>query len=245
MTKVLSAIYAMLCYGAGLASLLYLIGFTGNFIVPRSLASGPATLATGPAVLLNVALLIVFAMQHSVMARPAFKERWARLVPRHLERSTYVLLTSLLLGAIFRFWAPLPAVIWSVEPGVARGLIRGVFVFGWLMVLTSSFLIDHFGLLGIRQVHLHLNGRDPRPSEFQVRFFHRLVRHPISSGLLISFWATPVMSAGHLLFAAGMTVYILIATRFEERDLVAAVGPAYLEYQRKVPALLPLTKPRA
>jgi protein-S-isoprenylcysteine O-methyltransferase Ste14 len=242
MNKLLSAVYAAVCYAIFLVAFLYAIGFVGNFIVPRSIDASPTALDAGMAALLNAALLGAFAVQHSVMARHGFKVWWTKLVPRHIERSTYVLISSLILLGIFWFWAPMTAVVWSVSAPLLRAVIWGVFGFGWLVVLTSTFMIDHFDLFGLRQVYLYLNGKGPRPPEFRTRFFYGLVRHPIMSGFIVAFWATPTMTMGHLLFAVATTGYILIGTRLEERDLVAAIGQPYVDYQKKVPALIPLPR---
>lgn len=239
MNKLLSAAYAVVCYAIFLIAFLYAIGFVGNWVVPRSIDVSPNTHSLAFAVLLNSALLGAFAVQHSVMARPGFKVWWTRFVPKHVERSTYVLLSSLILLGIFWYWAPITTVVWSVQSELWRKVIWGVFALGWLVVLTSTFMIDHFDLFGLRQVYLYLNGRAPAPPEFTVKFFYGLVRHPIMSGFIIAFWAAPTMTTGHLLFAAATTGYILIGTRLEERDLVAALGERYQEYQRRVPALLP------
>lgn len=242
MNKLLSAAYAAVCYAIFLVAFLYAIGFVGNLFVPRSIDASPTSLALWPAVLLDAALLGLFAVQHSVMARKGFKQWWTQFVPRHIERSTYVLLSSLILLAIFWFWAPINTVVWSVASPPGRRLLQGVFAFGWLVVLLSTFMVDHFDLFGLRQVYLYLNGKGPRPPEFKTRFFYGLVRHPIMTGFIIAFWAAPTMTAGHLLFAVATTGYILIGTRLEERDLVAAIGQPYVEYQRRVPALVPFPK---
>jgi len=244
MNKMFSAVYAAACYAIFLVAFLYAIGFVGNFVVPRSIDVSPTALSSGMAALLNAALLTVFAVQHSVMARPGFKAWWVRLVPKHLERSTFVLLSSLILLGIFWFWAPMNAVVWSVTEAVPRLLLWGVFGLGWLIVLISTFMIDHFDLFGLRQVYLYLNGKGPRPPDFKTHFFYGLVRHPIMSGFIIAFWATPEMTVGHLLFAVATTGYILIGTRLEEKDLVAYIGQPYVEYQRKVPALIPFPRPK-
>lgn len=243
MSKLFSAAYAAVCYAIFLVAFLYAIGFVGNLIVPRSVDVSPTLLATGMAALLNAALLGMFAVQHSVMARQGFKKWWTQLVPKHIERSTYVLISSLILLGIFWFWAPMTTVVWSVSSPVLREVVWGVFALGWVVVLVSTFMIDHFDLFGLKQVYLYLNGKGPRPPEFKTHFFYGLVRHPIMSGFIIAFWAAPTMTLGHLLFAVATTGYILIGTRLEERDLVAAIGQPYVDYQRKVSALIPL--PRA
>lgn len=239
MTKLLSAAYAAVAYAIFLLSFLYAIGFVGNFVVPRSVDVSPTSLDTVMAILLNLGLLGVFALQHSIMARPAFKTWWTKMVPKHIERSTFVLLTSVILLGTFWFWAPMTSVVWSVENPLLRNVIWGVFALGWLIVLLSTYMINHFELFGLQQVYLYLKGEGPRPSKFQMNFLYRFVRHPIMSGFIIAFWAAPTMSTGHLLFALTTTIYIYLGTKLEERDLVAYIGPEYEEYKKKVPAFFP------
>ena len=242
MNKLLSAAYAAVCYAIFLVAFLYAIGFVGNLVVPRSVDVSSTALGTVAAVLLNSALLGVFAVQHSVMARPGFKRWWIKFVPSHIERSTYVLIASLILLGIFWCWAPMTSVMWSVASPLGRQVLWGVFWLGWLVVLTSTFMVDHFDLFGLRQVYHYLNGKGPRPPEFKTHLLYGLVRHPIMSGFIIAFWAAPTMTAGHLLFAVATTGYILIGTRLEEKDLVAAIGQPYVDYQQRVPALVPLPR---
>lgn len=242
MKKLLSAVYAAVCYAIFLVAFLYAIGFVGNLVVPRSIDASPTALDAGFAVAFNAALLGAFAVQHSVMARRNFKIWWTRFVPKHIERSTYVLIASLILLGIFWFWAPIKTVVWSASSPFVRDVVWGVFALGWLVVLTSTFMIDHFDLFGLRQVYRYLNDKGPRPPEFKTHLFYGLVRHPIMSGFIIAFWAAPTMTAGHLLFAVATTGYIVIGTRLEERDLVAAIGQPYADYQQQVPALVPLPR---
>ena len=240
MSKLFSAVYAVVCYAIFLASFLYAIGFVGNFVVPRSIDVSPTSLEPLMAALLNLALLGVFALQHSIMARPGFKAWWAKIVPSHLERSTYVILSSVILLGIFWFWAPMASVVWAVETPTLRNVIWAVFALGWLTVLLSTFMINHLDLFGLQQAYLYLNGKGPRPHEFQANFLYKLVRHPIMSGFIIAFWAAPTMTTGHLLFALTTTIYIFVGTKLEERDLVAHLGPQYEEYQKKVPSFFPM-----
>ena len=236
-------VYGVLCYAIFLATFLYAVGFIGGFFVPTTLdgpASGP--LSTGIAV--DAALLALFAIQHSVMARKWFKERWTRVVPPELERSTYVLLSSLLLLLLFWQWRPLGGVVWSVENPIGRGVILALFAFGWALVLVSTFLINHFDLFGLRQVWLYLRGKPYTTLRFGTPGPYRLVRHPLYVGWFFAFWMTPVMTFAHLLFAIATAGYILIAIQFEERDLVREHGNAYEEYRRRVPMLLPRVMPR-
>lgn len=231
-------LYGVISYVIFLASFLYAIGFVGNFLVPKTIDSGAAS-AVLPAFLINLLLLGLFALQHSVMARPAFKRWWTQYIPPAAERSTYVLLTSVLLFLLYWLWQPLPAVVWSVENPIGVYLLWGLFAVGWLIVLLSTFMIDHFDLFGLRQVWLHVRGYDYTPPTFRMTVLYRYVRHPIMLGFIIAFWATPHMSIGHLLFAVATTAYILIGVTLEERDLERAHGQTYRDYQKEVPMLFP------
>lgn len=233
-----AAVYGAVCYVVFLASFLYAIGFVGNIMVPKSVDSG-ASGPVGTAVLVNAALLGLFAVQHSVMARPWFKNAWTKIVPRPVERSTFVLISSLLLFLLYAWWRPMPAAVWSVE-GAAATALTALFWFGWGMVLVSTFLINHFDLFGLRQVWLRMRGEAYTPLRFQRSSIYKFVRHPIMLGFVIAFWATPRMSQGHLLFAAATTGYILVGIVLEERDLVRFHGSEYEAYRREVPMLLPL-----
>jgi protein-S-isoprenylcysteine O-methyltransferase Ste14 len=242
MKRFLVLAYGSLTYVLFLATFLYAVGFAGDLLVPRSVDRGPAAPA-GLALLGNVALLGLFGLQHSIMARRWFKERWTRIVPRPIERSTFVLLTCVVLVLLFWAWRPLPAVVWEVEnPAVVFGL-QALFWFGWLVVLAATFIIDHFDLFGLRQVIFYARGKPYPAPEFRERFFYRHVRHPLLLGFLIAFWSAPRMTVGHLLFALVTTAYILVAIRLEERDLARVHGDDYLDYRRRVPMLLPLRLP--
>jgi protein-S-isoprenylcysteine O-methyltransferase Ste14 len=230
------------CYLVFLAAFLYAAGFVGNLPVPKSIDSGPTT-SLSAAVLVDTLLLLLFAVPHSVMARPAFKRWWTRFVPPPVERSTYVLVSSLLLGLLFWQWRPVPAFVWNVGHPAARGLVHSVFWAGWALVLVSTFLIDHFDLFGLRQVYLYATGRAYTPPTFRTPGLYRYVRHPLMTGFLLAFWATPTMTVGHLLFAVATTGYILIALQLEERDLVGFHGEQYRAYRKQVRMLFPL--PRA
>jgi protein-S-isoprenylcysteine O-methyltransferase Ste14 len=235
--------YLIIGYGAAayllfLAAFLYLVGFVGNLLVPRSVDHGlPASI--GQAVLVNVLLVSAFGVQHSVMARPAFKAWWTRFVPPSIERSTYVVLSSAVLMLLYWQWRNMPAVIWDVRQPAGRLALWALFWLGWVIALASTFMVSHFDLFGLRQVYLAWRGKPYTHIGFHARLLYRLVRHPLMLGFLIAFWATPTMTAGHLLFSIAMTGYILIAIQVEERDLVAALGDQYRDYRRDVPGLLP------
>jgi methanethiol S-methyltransferase len=242
-------LYGVVAYVIFFATFLYLVGFTGNLIVPKSidigLPAGAAEVPLAATLLINTLLIGVFALQHSVMARPAFKRWWTRLVPKAVERSTYVLFTSAALILLFAQWRPIATpVLWRVEGAAAIALVA-VHWTGWGLLLASTFLLDHFELFGLKQVFMRLTGREPSPPVFRTPLFYRRVRHPIYLGILLAFWATPTMTAGHLLFAAGMSVYILIGIWFEERDLIALFGDRYRAYREQVGMLLPLPGRRA
>ena len=233
--------YGVLCYAVFFATFLYAIGFIGGFVVPTTL-DGPRTVPLMQALAIDAGLLALFAVQHSVMARRWFKERWTRIVPPALERSTYVLLSSVALILLFRYWQPLGGVVWSVDDPLGRTLLQSLFAFGFALVLVSTFLINHFDLFGLRQVWLYLRGKPYTRLELGTPGPYRLVRHPLYVGWFFAFWMTPTMTFAHLLFAVATTAYILIAIRFEERDLVREFGSSYEDYRRDVPMLIPFTK---
>jgi protein-S-isoprenylcysteine O-methyltransferase Ste14 len=233
--------YGSLSYLIFLGSFLYAIGFIGNFGVPTTL-DGTPTGPLGVAVLIDVGLLTLFAVQHSVMARKWFKDWWTRIVPKPLERSTYVLFSSLALILMFWLWQPLGGVIWSIEDPFGRIVLRVLFGFGWSLVLLSTFLINHFDLFGLRQVWLYLRDQPYTAMRFGTPGPYRLVRHPLYVGWLFAFWSTPTMTLAHLLFSAATTAYILIAIQLEERDLVREHGETYEAYRRSVPMLIPFTR---
>ena len=236
-------LYGVISYAIFFGTFLYAVGFIGNFAVPRTLDGSP-TMGFTMALLIDLGLLGLFAVQHSVMARPAFKRWFTKWVPESAERSTYVLLSSLALIAMFAWWQPLGGMVWNVTDATMRGVLWGGFAFGWLLVLVSTFLINHFDLFGLRQVWLQLRGRPYTHLAFGTPGPYRLVRHPLYVGWLFAFWATPTMTVSHLVFAIATTGYILIAIRFEERDLVAHHGKLYQEYAEKVPMLVPFTRKR-
>jgi protein-S-isoprenylcysteine O-methyltransferase Ste14 len=236
--------YGILSYAIFFGTFLYAAGFVGNFGVPTTL-DGPVTGSFWGAVVVDVALLALFAVQHSVMARPWFKERWTRIVPPAAERSTYVLLSSLALILMFWQWRPLGGSVWTVHDPAGRAVLYALFAFGWGLVLVSTFLINHFDLFGLRQVWLHLLGRPYTRLTFATPWPYRVVRHPLYVGWICGFWMTPTMTLAHLLFAVATTAHILIAIQFEERDLVREHGERYERYRRSVPMLVPLARRRS
>ncbi len=239
--RLLAVMYGGVCYLVFLATFLYAIGFVGNLVVPKSIDTGPQA-SLIEAITIDLLLLSLFAIPHSVMARPRFKRWWTRFVPPPVERSTYVLVSSLLLALLFWQWRPMQETVWHVEQPGAVTAVWILFVVGWLIALISTFLIDHFDLFGLRQVYLYAAGRRYAPPPFRTWALYRYVRHPIMLGFVIAFWATPVMTWGHLIFAAMTTGYIVIGIQLEERDLRSAFGRVYAEYQKQVSSLVPLRR---
>jgi protein-S-isoprenylcysteine O-methyltransferase Ste14 len=237
MLRLAVLLYSVTAYAVFFGVFLYLIAFVANIAVPRSIDIGPEA-PPAAALLIDLALIALFGLQHSVMARPPFKRWLTRFIPAPMERSTYVLAASLMLALLFWLWRPLPFTLWRAEGAMATALLAAS-AMGWGTVLLSTFLINHFDLFGLRQAWLHFLQRPLTPLVFRTTLLYRLVRHPIMLGFLIAFWFTPHMTAGHLLFAAGMTVYILIGVRHEEGDLVQALGPKYVAYRRETPAFVP------
>ncbi len=242
MGRILSFAYGVACYLVFLATFLYMIGFIGNLWVPRSMDS-PPQIPLGPALAINLGLLALFALQHSGMARQGFKRWWTRYVPWHIERATYVLFTCVALGLLVWLWQPMGGVIWEVENPIGRALLYGTYFLGWAIVLVSSYLINHFDLFGLRQVWLHLRGKEYTHLPFATPWLYRYVRHPLYVGWFLVMWATPLMTVAHLVFALVTSGYILMAIRWEESDLVRFFGRKYEEYSRQVPMLIPRLKP--
>lgn len=239
MGALFSFLYGVAAYAAGLANLLYFIGFSGNLFVPKSVDLGGEA-SWIHALLINLLLLAMFGLQHSVMARQGFKRWWTRVVPAAVERSTYLVATSATLALLFCFWLPITEpVVWQVREPNGVALLWGLFAFGWLLVLVSSFQIDHFELFGLRQVVARLTRRDGPRIRFSTPLLYRYVRHPLYAGLLLGLWCVPVMTAGRLLFALGLSAYILIGIAFEERDLVQQFGDRYRRYREQVGMLFP------
>jgi protein-S-isoprenylcysteine O-methyltransferase Ste14 len=240
MSRTLAFAYGLVAYVVFLGTFLYAIGFVENMLVPRSIDFGGEVAPTSTAILINVALLSLFAIQHSIMARPAFKKVWTTIVPRPIERSTYVLIASLILLLLFWQWRPMPAFVWHAEAPWLRSLLIGISFFGWAIVLLATFLIDHFDLFGLRQVWLHLQGRQYTHHPFAERSLYKIVRHPLMLGFIIAFWFTPDMTQGHLLFAGMTTAYILVAIQIEEHDLMRFLGDDYRRYRLRTSMIVPM-----
>jgi len=239
MDRIFALIYGIFAYLVFLVSFLYSIGFVGNISVPKSIDSGIESFPITSAII-NIFLLSIFALQHTVMARPSFKRVWTKIIPKTVERTTYVLLSSLALLLIYVYWQPMRGVIWNLSGTTAGAALQVVFWIGWGIVLTSTFMIDHFDLFGLRQVYVNLKGREFAHPRFRKHLFYKLVRHPIMSGFIIGFWATPQMTTGHLLFSIITTAYIYIAVKhFEEKDLVNEIGEEYVRYQEQVGTFFP------
>ncbi|KYH02611.1 methanethiol S-methyltransferase [Bradyrhizobium sp. DOA1] len=236
--KFIAFLYGIAAYVVFFVTILYAIGFVMGLVVPKTIDTGTAT-PPFEAIIVNLLLMALFAIQHSVMARQGFKAWWTQFVPRPVERSTYVLLASLSLLLLFWQWRPLPAVIWEVQnPDLAVTVVTLAFA-GWVLVFTSTFIINHFELFGLHQVTNHLVGKEAEAPRFKTPLLYKFVRHPIYLGFIIAFWATPVMTAGHLLFAVVTTLYIFVGIALEERDLVALFGDEYRQYKQRVSMLIP------
>jgi len=239
--KFTAFLFGAVAYLTFLITILYAIGFVSGLVVPKAIDSG-AKSATFEAIAVNLALMSLFAIQHSVMARKWFKQWWTQFIPSAIERSTYVLCASLTLLLLFWQWRPMPAIVWHIEEPEMAAVVTGLSFVGWAIVFTSTFLINHFELFGLHQVANNLAGREMPAPVFRTPFFYKLVRHPIYLGFIIAFWAAPTMSAGHLLFAAVTTAYIFVGILLEERDLVGMFGDEYRRYRERVSMLVPWRK---
>jgi methanethiol S-methyltransferase len=243
MGRILALAYGLVAYLAFLGTILYAIGFVTGIVVPKTLDDG-AIVPAGAALVIDLALMTLFAAQHSVMARKPFKQWWTQYVPHAIERSTYVLLSSLALMLLFWQWRPIPTAVWEItNPTLAMAAVA-VSLFGWVIVFAATFLINHFELFGLQQVIMNLVGRNAAAPQFRTPLLYKLVRHPLYLGFVIAFWATPVMTVGHLLFAGVTTAYILVAITLEERDLIDLFGDEYRRYRERVSMLLPFIPPR-
>ena len=236
--------YGVATYALAMGVIVYGIGFAGAFAVPRTVDAGGPSAPLGVAIAIDVGLTALFAVQHTVMARAAFKRAWTRVIAEPYERTTYVLATTLALAAIFGLWHPIDVVVWDIAWAPARAAAWAIFALGWALVVVSTFLIDHFDLFGVRQVMLNARGVAYTAPAFRMRALYKLVRHPLMLGLLLAFWATPRMTVGHLVFTLAMSVYIVVGVRFEERGLRAELGDDYRRYCESVPMLLPIPRPR-
>jgi len=232
-------LYGIVCYAIFFVTFLYAVGFVNNLYVPKSIDKGYQG-GTAYAWLVDILLLSLFALQHSIMARPEFKKWWTKIVPWTIERSTYVLFASASLILLFSFWRPLTDLVWDVQDTFLSGLLTGLYFFGWFVVLFGTFLINHFNLFGLQQVYNNLNNREPGTQAFVTPMFYKFVRHPIMLGFIIAFWSVPHMTTGHILFSVATTAYILIAIQLEERDMVGVYGAEYKRYQREVSQIIPM-----
>jgi protein-S-isoprenylcysteine O-methyltransferase Ste14 len=238
MSRIIALIYGALCYAFFFVTFLYALAFVENAFVPRTIDVGPLAPLT-EALIINLALMSLFAIQHSVMARPQFKAWWTQFVPKTIERSTYVLFATSALALLCWQWRPIPAVVWQFQSPAAVGFLTGLSLLGWLIVLASTFMINHFELFGLHQVANHFTGKSMPPTMFKTPLLYNFVRHPIYLGFIIAFWVTPEMTAGHLLFAAVTTAYIFVGILLEERDLVDLFGDDYRRYRQRVAMLVP------
>jgi len=241
MKKTIFLLYGIVSYALFFGTYCYAVGFVTNLVVPSSL-DGIRSTSVSEALLINIGLLVLFALQHSIMARPAFKKWWTTYVPEPIERSTYVLLSSICMILLFSYWQPMGGMVWSFESTIVYWVLQGISLLGFVVVLISTFLINHFDLFGLRQVWMYFTGKPYTHLKFRTPFFYKYVRHPLYLGWMIAFWATPTMTIAHFLFAAICTGYMLTAIRLEEKDLVVVFGNDYIQYKKKAPMLFPFAK---
>ncbi|MCH2048334.1 MAG: isoprenylcysteine carboxylmethyltransferase family protein [Trichodesmium sp. ALOHA_ZT_67] len=241
MSRTLVFIYGIVCYLISLMTFLYTIGFVGNLIVPKTLDLNlDGSLIKG--LLIDILLIFLFGVQHSIMARQSFKKWWTKIIPEVIERSTYVLMASLVLLLLCWQWSSFGGIIWNIQNPIIFNIIYGIFAVGWLIVFLSTFMINHFDLFGLRQVYLYWRGQEYEDLEFRNPGFYKYIRHPIMLGFLIAFWATPLMTSSHLVFAIGITIYVLIGIKLEEVDMISIYGNLYQEYRQQVSMLIPVPK---
>ena len=247
MSRTIALLFSIVCYAIFFATFLYLIAFVGNLPVPKTVDAPPSLLPRGAKIVIDVAVIALFGLQHSVMARPRFKAAWTRVVPPAVERSVYVLFASIALIVLFTFWQPLTRTIWQVSPdmGWLSAILTAMFFAGFGIVLISTFLINHFELFGLQQAWFNVRGRQAAAPELRQPLFYRWVAHPLYAGFFLAFWATPHMTAGHLLLAGGLSIYMLIAIRYEERDLTGLFGDDYRRYRSSVGGLVPRFRRRS
>jgi protein-S-isoprenylcysteine O-methyltransferase Ste14 len=239
--RLIAFVYGLAAYALFLVTILYAIGFVGNLVVPKTIDSGDVVPLT-EAIIVDMLLLAVFSIQHSVMARKQFKQWWTQFVPKSVERSTYVLVSSVALILLLWQWRPMPAVVWQIDNPQLAMVVIGLSHLGWLILFISTFLVNHFELFGLHQVTNNFSGRPMPVPRFRTPLFYKIVRHPLYLGFIIAFWATPTMTVGHLLFAAGTTAYIFVGILLEERDLIELFGDEYRRYRKRVSMLIPWRK---
>lgn len=238
MARYAAILYALIAYAGFNGWFVYAIGFLGEWGVPKAINDGPAC-SLGEALAVNLGIVLLFAVQHTIMARSGFKRWWARIVPASLERTTFVLIAVAILSLLLWQWRPIPGDLWNIEQPIVAGLLRGLMLLGALTVLYTTFLIDHWDLVGLRQAWAYFQSEPPAPPVFKEKSLYRWVRHPMMLGMLVWLWATPHMTWGHLLFAGSLTAYVLLGIRVEERSLRQELGESYEEYRSRVPMLLP------